>query len=297
MSTAHQPVGSGDGFVVDIDRFQGPLELLLHLIREQDIDIFDIPISRITNQFLEVVREIEAHDLDSAGSFLELAATLVRIKAQMILPRPMEEDDEDPRAELVRRLLEYEQIREITHRLGRAEAERARRRSKGYLEDRPRPSFEDVPLETEWEEVLAAALEVSLPEPFDSDHRVTPRTISMEEKSHLILSSLGLGPGSGSGAGSATGVEFRRLLEPFREKMHGVMTFLAGLELSRRRRVLLRQSGPFKELWIYPRDEEDAEDAAKGEDAVDSSGASPVGSATDTPTHPGAGAPGGDADR
>lgn len=265
MKTARLPVGSSEGFVVDIDRFQGPLELLLHLIREQDVDIFDIPISRITNQFLEVVREIEAHDLDSAGSFLEMAATLVRIKAQMILPRPSEEEDEDPRAELVRRLLEYEQIREITLRLGRAEAERGRRRSKGYLDARPRPSFEDVVLETEWEEVLAAALEVRLPEPFDSDHRVTPRTVSMEEKSQLILTSLE----------SGTGVEFRRLLEPFREKIHGVMTFLAGLELSRRRRILLRQSGPFKELWIYRRDEEDGSDDATTDPPIHSDSAVP----------------------
>jgi chromatin segregation and condensation protein Rec8/ScpA/Scc1 (kleisin family) len=160
----------------------------------------------------------------------------------------------------VRRLLEYEQIREITLRLGRAEADRARRRSKGYIEVRPRPSFEDVPLETEWEEVFAAALEVRLPEPFDSDHRVTPRTVSMEEKSQLILTSLR----------SGSGVEFRRLLEPFHDKIHGVMTFLAGLELSRRRRVLLRQSGPFKELWIYRRDEDGTADDRNLEPASES---------------------------
>ena len=118
---AWTPAG-GSTFVVELDRFSGPLDLLLHLIRQQDLDIFDIPIARITDQFLSVVRAMEAHDLDQAGEFLEVAATLIRIKVQLLLPRREEEQDEDPRAELVRRLLEYEQIREITQRLSVAEA-------------------------------------------------------------------------------------------------------------------------------------------------------------------------------
>src|SRR5687768_5580640 len=74
-------------FVVELDRFEGPLDLLLHLIREQDIDIFDIPIAQITRQFLQAIAGVETLGLDRAGEFLELAATLVRIKAQMLLPR------------------------------------------------------------------------------------------------------------------------------------------------------------------------------------------------------------------
>lgn len=246
MSAAAPAPGSEvPGFLVDIDRFQGPLDLLLHLIRQQDIDIFDIPIARITDQFLAAVQGIGVGELDSAGEFLEMAATLVHIKAQMLLPRPDHEEDEDPRAELVRRLLEYEQIREITTRLERAEADRARRRAKGYLAKRPRPSLEEVPLETSWDEVFEAALGLTPPETIDHDHRVTPRTVSVEEKTALILGSLE----------EADGVEFRKLLAPFREKMHGVMTFLAGLELGRRRRIHLRQAGPFRDLWLYRREE------------------------------------------
>ncbi|MBT4188543.1 MAG: segregation/condensation protein A, partial [Gemmatimonadales bacterium] len=78
----------GDFFLVEFDRFQGPLDLLLHLIRSQDIDIFDIPISTITKQFLRAIKDLEVSDLDGAGEFLEMAATLIRIKAQMLLPRP-----------------------------------------------------------------------------------------------------------------------------------------------------------------------------------------------------------------
>jgi segregation and condensation protein A len=241
-----------DLLVVDLDRFQGPLDLLLHLIRKQDIDIFDIPIATITQQFLKAVEGIGAQDLDSAGEFLEMAASLLRIKAQMLLPRSEAEEGEDPRAELVRRLLEYEQIREITQRLESSEAERGRRFRKGYLPLRPAPPMEEVPLETTWEEVFAAALRVELPDPRAREHSITRRsTVTMEEKVQLIMATLQ----------DVAGVEFRKLLAPFQEKMHGVMTFLAGLELARRRRVLLRQTGPFHDLWIYFRkeDDEDAE--------------------------------------
>ncbi|MDH5758767.1 MAG: segregation/condensation protein A [Gemmatimonadota bacterium] len=249
-----------DGFFdVDIERFQGPLDLLLHLIRTQDIDIFDIPVSTITEQFLQTIKKIRVEDLDSAGEFLEMAAMLVRIKAQMLLPRSAEDEDEDPRAELVRRLLEYEQIREITQRLSVAEADRGRRFSKGYVPPRPRKPLTETPLETTWEEVFAAALLVELPEPREREHRVTTRTVAMEDKVILILDTLK----------EATRVEFSKLLEGFMGRMHGVMTFLAGLELTRRRLLFLRQTEPFTELWLYRRDDapEDEEGEAGDEPA------------------------------
>ncbi|MEX2466322.1 MAG: segregation/condensation protein A [Gemmatimonadota bacterium] len=241
-------------FLVEIERFQGPLDLLLHLIRTQDIDVLDIPIARITDQFLKAIQGLAAHDLDGAGEFLEMAATLVRIKAQMLLPRPSDDDDEDPRAELVRRLLEYEQIREVTHRLRVSEAERGRRFGKGYVPVRPKRPAVEAPLETTWDEVYEAALGVELPIPRDRRHRVTARTVSMEEKAVLILDALK----------GTTRVEFTRLLEGFAERMHGVMTLLAGLELTRRRLLLLRQTRPFADLWIYRREDEEEGDAATG---------------------------------
>jgi segregation and condensation protein A len=239
-------VGREGYFLVDIERFQGPLDLLLHLIRTQDVDIFDIPIAKITDQFLRAIDGLGQDGLDSAGEFLEMAATLIRIKAQMLLPRLEEDDEEDPRAELVRRLLEYEQIREITQRLRVAEAERGRRFGKGYVPVRPRLPLADVPLETTWDEVYAAALRIEMPQPRHVEHRVTPRAVSMEEKAVLILEALK----------ESARVQFSRLLRGFREKSHGVMTFLAGLELGRRRLVVLRQAQPFAELWFYRREDE-----------------------------------------
>ncbi len=236
-----------DGFLnVEIDRFQGPLDLLLHLIRTQDVDVFDIPIAKITEQFLLAIKNLDVNDLDGAGEFLEMAATLIRIKAQMLLPRLSEDDEEDPRAELVRRLLEYEQIREITLRLRVAEADRERRFGKGYIPVRPRVDLSEVPLETTWQEVFEAALRVQMPAPRHVDHRVTQRPVTMEEKAVLILEALREG----------TRVQFTKLLEGFKERSHGVMTFLAGLELSRRRVLMLRQARPFAELWMYRRDDD-----------------------------------------
>ena len=220
------------------------MDLLLHLIRKNEVDIFDIPISTITEQFLAAVQGIRVEDLDGAGEFLEMAATLIRIKVQMLLPRPGEDEEEDPRAELVRRLLEYEQIREISSRLASAEAERGRRFGKGYVEPRPRGFLEDTPLETTWEEVLEAAMRVELPDPSARSHRITTGLVALEEKINLILDTLG----------DLARVEFSKLVEPWKDRMHGVMTLLAGLELARQRVITLRQSRPFSELWILRRD-------------------------------------------
>jgi segregation and condensation protein A len=248
LTVARSPLIVREGFLnIELDRFQGPLDLLLHLIRQQDLDIFEIPIAKITDQFLAAIQGIEAHQLEGAGEFLEMAATLIRIKAQMLLPRHEDDEDQDPRAELVRRLLEYEQIREIAIRLQTSEAERARRFGKGYVPARPRPPLADTPFETTWSDVFEAALRIETPEWIDRRHRVTPRSVAMEDKVLLI----------GQTLIEQTRIEFSKLLRGFEDKMHGVMTLLAGLEMSRRRELFLRQIAPFSELWLYRRNEDD----------------------------------------
>ncbi len=233
---------TGDGLlVVETERFHGPLDLLLHLIRTQDIDIFDIPIARITRQFLEAIEGLVATDVDEAGEFLEMAAALVRIKARMLLPGPAGEEDHDPRAELVRRLLEYEMIREVAARLRAAENDRGRRFAKGYVQPRPRPRRADAPLEVTREDLLEAALRVEPPAARDFEHRIATRPIALREKVGLIVETVT----------RARRIEFASLVAPWRERIHGVMTLLAGLELGRRRIVTLRQREPFTPLWFY----------------------------------------------
>jgi segregation and condensation protein A len=251
---AARPIATADGaFVVELDRFSGPLDLLLHLIREQDIDIFDIPIAQITQQFLLAVMAVEEVGLDRAGEFLEMAATLVRIKAQLLLPRRVgaEGELEDPRAELVRRLLEYEHFREASLRLAEAEADRARRFARGHVPPRTGPQLV-TQLELTWEELYGGALRLNERPKRPEDHVIAVRAVPIEEKISLIVQTLA----------RITRIEFRRLVQPF-DKLHGVVTFMAGLELAKRRQVALRQSEPFAEIWLYRRKdvEADASDA------------------------------------
>jgi segregation and condensation protein A len=252
---ADTPGVFADGaFVVELDRFSGPLDLLLHLIREQDIDVFDIPIGQITEQFLKVVTAVERLGLDRAGEFLEMAATLVRIKAQMLLPRRSDGTGEleDPRAELVRRLLEYEHFREVSARLAASESDRSRRYARGFVPARttPPPVTE---LQLTWEEVFAGAIRVGERPPEPEEHRVSMRTVPIEEKISLIVRALS----------RLERIEFRKLVLPFGDRLHGVVTFMAGLELAKRRQIAMRQSRPFAEIWLYRREnvEIDASDA------------------------------------
>jgi segregation and condensation protein A len=238
-------LGAADGgFVVELDRFQGPLDLLLHLIRQQDIDIFDIPIAQITQQFLQAIAGVQGLGLDRAGEFLEMAATLIRIKAQMLLPRrPSETGElEDPRAELVRRLLEYEHFREVAHRLEQAQADRARQFARGYVPPRREPELIVVTeLKTTWADVFGAALSLADRARAPAEHHVAPRAVPIEEKIGLIVQTLA----------RVARIEFARLVHPYHDRLHTVVTFMAGLELAKRRQVTMRQREPFASLWLY----------------------------------------------
>ena len=167
---------SSDSFVVELEDFSGPLDLLLHLIRQQEIDIADIPIAVIARQFLAAIGKM---GLDQAADYLEMAALLLRIKVQMLLPRSIgSEEWEDPRAELVRRLLEYEQVKEVAYWMaGRAEY-RSDRFSRGWIPPEPEPGPSPVSIDIQG--VLQAIEEViaSIPEPII--HRVLARPLDIE---------------------------------------------------------------------------------------------------------------------
>jgi len=242
-----------DPFEIDLERFHGPLDLLLHLIRGQQIDIFDIPISRITEQFLAAIRAVERLELERAGEFLEMAATLVRIKAQMLFPRPAGADeDDDPRADLVRRLLEYEHFREAARLMERAERDRSRLFARGFVEVRPAPRLADLPLETGWAEVWEAAVRLGerLAE-VQAVHTVHGRPVKIEEKMNEVVDALA----------EHRRVEFTALVAPWGTRIHAVALLLACLELGKRSVVRLRQAGPFSALWIYRARQQQAEAA------------------------------------
>lgn len=238
------PIISLEPFFVELDRFRGPLDLLLHLIRAQDIDIFDIPIARITKQFLAAIGDdLDDMQLERAGEFLEMAASLIRIKAQLLLPRPEQLDwEEDPRAELVRRLLEYEHFQDVVHVLQRAEAQRGRHFAKGHVEPRPVPMESRQDLELTLAELLEAAVRIPEPPP-PVVVRTPSQSVTVQEKLSLILRLFE----------QAKRVSFKRLFEPWGTRAHIVVALLAALEMAKQQVIRIEQAKPFAPIWMFSR--------------------------------------------
>jgi segregation and condensation protein A len=234
--TASAGPANDRAFVVELDAFSGPLDLLLHLIREQEIDIYDIPIAKIADQFQAV---IETLGLNQAAEYLEMAARLLRIKIQMLLPRPMDEDLwEDPRAELVRRLLEYEQIREVAGFLSERVAERSEQFARGWVPEPPEPPTPEVLLDLEG--ILRAVEQVvdGMPQPII--HRVVPRPLDVEGATRRIREMI---------AGRSR-LDFRELLGPRPHVAEVISTLIALLELARLGELRLTQAEPLASFTV-----------------------------------------------
>lgn len=224
-------------FVVELSQFSGPLDLLLGLIRDEKVDIYDIPISRIADQFLQRIGSL---GLDQAADYLEMAARLLRIKAQMLLPRSQEDDGwEDPRAELVRRLLEYQQIREVADVLERMAEERRARFARSFL---PQSTVEPppAPLALSLAELLAAVDRVLRVTAEPDMHDVIPRPIDVDGMISLVRDVLAI----------RERARWNDLLRPTAEPWEVLSTLLALLELARRGELKLRQPSPFASVLI-----------------------------------------------
>jgi segregation and condensation protein A len=227
---------AGAGFVVELEKFSGPLDLLLHLIKEDEVDITDLPIAKIADQFLSVIAEL---GLNQAADYLEMAARLLRIKAQMLLPRRLGDDDwEDPRAELVRRLLEYQQIRELVDWLGHAADARAERYGRGY--EAPPPDAPPAPLQIDLNDLLAAAERVIALIPQPMLHRVVPRPLDVEGATARIQALLAERETFG----------WQEAVGPQATLVDVLSTFIALLELAKGSTLTLSQPEPFGPMVI-----------------------------------------------
>jgi segregation and condensation protein A len=242
------PGVAGDGYRVRLDRFEGPLDLLLHLIREEKVDITDIPIARITEQYLESISEIESLDLDRAGEFLLMAATLMRIKAKMLVPRDPdaeeEEDDIDPRADLVRRLLEYREFKRVAEALAERQEE-----WRDIFYRSAAPLLEN-------EEAEDPALEVSLVDILRAFQTVLERLdrerpLEMEGERHSVAEQMEYI--RTACRRRVEGVTFFELFERLLSRSFVITTFLALLEMMRNSEVAAHQVDRFGEIWIRPR--------------------------------------------
>ncbi len=235
-SASTSALGAEPGFVVKLDAFSGPLDLLLHLLREEQIDIADIPIARIADQFLHAIHDL---GLNQAADYLEMAGRLVRLKAQMLLPRREgEEGWEDPRHELVRRLLEYQLVREVAGWLERAAERRADQYPRGYLP--PPPEMPPPPLTLDLLDLLTAVEKVISEIPSPVLHRVVPRPLDTEGATRRLEAML------------AEREEFTWLeaLGPRPTIVEVLSTLLALLELAKRGLLRLAQSEAFGSFVI-----------------------------------------------
>jgi segregation and condensation protein A len=238
---------TSQAYKVELDIFQGPLDLLLYLIQKDRMDIYDIPVARITDQFLAYLEIIKMLPLDNAGDFLVMAATLLRIKTRMLLPTAEEEEleEEDPRAELVQRLLEYKRFKEAARILAERESERRRyhlRASRYPFTDQMEL---DPPLRIEMFDLLRALAGVFDRLQSQHVHTVRREPFTVEQKIHLIRRKLG----------EADTVRFEELFAADAIKMEVIVTFIAILELVKRRIILMYQSEIHGPIWLR-RDEE-----------------------------------------
>ncbi len=228
-----------DALEVFLEAFEGPLDLLLYLIRKQNLDVLDIPMAELTRQYMEYVDMMRATQLELAAEYLLMAAVLIEIKSRMLLPRPprVEEAAEDPRAELVRRLLEYEQIKLAAQRLEcipRALRDFALVHvwiEQAAVKRLPQVSVDD--LRNAWLGLLNRAK-------LSRHHRVTREALSVREHMTRILRQL---------AGRDF-VEFESLFDPQAGVPVLVVTFLALLELAKERLVEVTQREAFGNIYV-----------------------------------------------
>jgi segregation and condensation protein A len=229
-----------DALEVFLEAFEGPLDLLLYLIRKQNFNILDIPMAAVTRQYLSYVDEIREHNLELAAEYLLMAAMLIEIKSRMLLPPKKVaegQEPEDPRAELVRRLLEYEQMKMASMQLGNLpQYGRDFLKAQVYIEQSLQPRFPDVhlvELQEAWRDILKRAKLVQ-------HHKITREELSVREHMSIVLKRLQ----------GRKFVEFENLFDPSKGTPVLVVTFIALLELAKETLIEITQAEAFAPIYV-----------------------------------------------
>jgi segregation and condensation protein A len=247
---------------VKLEIFEGPLDLLLHLIKKEEVDVYDIPVARITDEYLQYLNLLETMNLDLAGEYLVMAATLTHIKSRMLLPPSedeTEEPDEDPRADLVQQLVEYQRYREAAVALGeRPVLARDVFRREPAVPDTDQGDgirLRDVTV-ADLLEAFREVMERALRESF---HEIVTEEVSVDECVQVIVRRMEIdGP-----------LRFRDLFAGAPSRRRLVATFLALLELVKRQAIQARQDEDGGEILLFPRagqgsQVDEGEDDARG---------------------------------
>jgi segregation and condensation protein A len=233
-------------YKIKLDQFEGPLDLLLFFIKRDELNIYDIPISQITSEFLEYVNLIKLMDLEVAGDFILMASTLMHIKVRMLLPREVDERGEeiDPRAELIRALLEYKKYKEVAEDLTFFESNQRKLSSRGSF------SADAIEAPPEFEILLKNVSIYDLAKAFKKAiegikpqvvHQIQKINVSIDEQIQYILNRV-------SEKGE---IHFLSLVHGMKEKIRIVITFIALLELTKMAKIGLRGSKKFNDFIIY----------------------------------------------
>ena len=253
-------------YKLKLDIFEGPLDLLLYLIKRNEVNIYDIPIAEVTEQYLEYVEMMKMLDLEVVGEFLVMAATLMQIKSKMLLPPdPTSEqpEEEDPRDELVRRLLEYKKFKEVAEDLRNKEVMRQNLFSRMIDQEQKkeiREESKEVYFEASLFDLITALTKVLKEVPKDVFYKVVKEEYTVEQKIHDILHMLLDEPS----------IMLIDLFRRSRDRLEIVVAFMAILELIRLREIVVVQRRLFGDIEvirnkenILPKDEEDKEDNAQ----------------------------------
>lgn len=252
--------GEEEKFEIKLPLFEGPFDLLLFFIERDELDIYDIPISKITNDFLAYIHRLEEMNVEVASEFILVAATLMRIKSKMLLPRPVldEEGNEiDPREELVKNLLEYKRYKSVVAELSEMEADRISKESRGNLLREINSLSQLTNVESELQDLdlykmmkvferVMTQYEIEKNKP---RHQVVQYPYTIRSQKDFVLSRVG--PGQK--------LSFLEIVQEKPEKIYVIFNFLAILELIQLGKVLLVIGEGFNNFWVEGREHQEVE--------------------------------------
>jgi segregation and condensation protein A len=234
-------------YKVNLPIFEGPLDLLLFLIKKDEVDIYDIPIAKITAEYVEYMEMLQKFDLDLAGEFLVMAATLMHIKSKMLLPKPIVEEEQieaDPREELVQRLLEYKKFKDAAGSLGDMEKQRKQMSPRRAKPDLDNIMMEDYAFDDGQEasifSLITAFVKVVKDFSHEDVHKVVEDEYTVSEKIHDLYHMLV----------DDKVIYFTQLFEKANTKLEAITIFLAILELIKLNEIIVTQHDAFSEIEI-----------------------------------------------
>lgn len=233
-------------YKIKLQQFEGPLDLLLFFIKRDELNIYDIPISKITKDFFEYLNLIKLLDLEVAGDFILMATTLMQIKVKMLLPREIDEKGEeiDPRADLIKALLEYKQYKEMSEELSFFETNQRKVNFRGNFSEDHIEAYSEV--ETLLKNItlfdlVKAFRKVLMEKPKPVIHEVKKISVTIDEQIQYILSNLD----------EKGEIHFIALCKHMEEKIRIIVTFIALLELIKMNKLGLRETENFNDFVIY----------------------------------------------